>query len=44
LDLPHVGEMGGTVTHIRDSSKCATFWFEKLKGRDHIEDLGIGGC
>jgi len=23
--------------------KCTKFWLENLKGRDHVEDLGIDG-
>jgi hypothetical protein len=26
-----------------DNEKCAKFWWESMKGKDHSEDLGVGG-
>jgi hypothetical protein len=37
-------EMGGACsTNGRDEKCVQKFWSENLKGRDHLEDLGVDG-
>jgi hypothetical protein len=36
--------MGGAFsTHRKRREMLTKFWSENLKGRDHLEDLGVGG-
>jgi hypothetical protein len=35
--------MGGTRSARGGDKKCVQFWLESLKGRDHLEDMGIDG-
>jgi len=37
-------EMGGTCsTDEKDEKTHTIFWLENLKGRDHLQDLGVDG-
>jgi len=36
-------EVGGTLAHIEEGRGVYRIWLGGPKGRDHQEDLGIGG-
>jgi hypothetical protein len=33
----------GHVAHMEEGEKCTGFWWESLKERDCLEDLGVNG-
>jgi hypothetical protein len=36
-------EMGGACSPMGEMRNAYKTWTENLKGRDHVEDLGVGG-
>jgi hypothetical protein len=36
-------KLGEDIAHMGETRNVVTFWLENMKGREHVEDLGVDG-